>query len=105
MWGDSPASVRALFVSSRRPLTRVADVTRYSSPDGTILLLTENGTRLLTREGAAKLLGDALRFPRDYDQGEPPPHNDSALLFCVCVERGIPLHASGTIWTYATAIS
>ncbi|CAG9569969.1 unnamed protein product [Danaus chrysippus] len=74
-WGECPPAVRALF-EPKRPAARAPPLTRYAAPDGTILLLTENGTRLMTRAAAASLLRAALLSPRPPRprHGEPLPH-------------------------------
>lgn len=88
--------MRALFEAPRRPAARAPALTRYAASDGTILLLTENGTRLMTRAGAASLLRAALLSPRPPRprHGEPPPH--PLFFFCLCICRfpsPIALHA------------
>lgn len=77
-WESCPAWVRALFEAPRRENSapRAPPLTRYAAPDGTLLLLTENGTRLMTRAAAASLLRAVLLSPRPPRprHGEPPHH-------------------------------
>ncbi|CAK1546724.1 unnamed protein product [Leptosia nina] len=89
--GECPPAVRALF-EPRKPAARAPPLTRYAAPDGTILLLTENGTRLMTRAAAASLLRAALLSPRPPRprHGNPPPH----LSLCVSrIPSPLALHA------------
>lgn len=86
-WGACPPAVRALFEAPRRQGSRAPTqaLTRYAAPDGTLLLLTENGTRLMTRAAAASLLRAALLSPRPPQprHGEPPHHPLLFSLLCV----------------------
>lgn len=101
-WGECPPAVLALFEAPRvSARTSAPPLTRYAAPDGTLLLLTENGTRLMTRAAAASLLRAALLSPRPPRprHGEPPPH---PLLFslslCVSVRPSpLALHASHSL--------
>ncbi|CAG9796127.1 unnamed protein product [Diatraea saccharalis] len=97
-WGECPPAVRALFEPPRRAPVRAPPLTRYAAPDGTILLLTENGTRLMTRAAAASLLRAALLSPRPPRprHGEPRRANSSlSFSMCLCrIPSPIALHAS-----------
>lgn len=86
-WGACPPAVRALFEAPRRPTARAPALTRYAAPDGTILLLTENGTRLMTRAAAANLLRAHLLSPRPPRprHGEPPAPPSLLFSLSLCV--------------------